>query len=396
MRLPRYDDWKAGSNNLSGRDRLPESSFVSAINLDPSIGGKLGLRAQFEIVRPCSDARGLFACGRLLVLVSGDQLIAFDPLTDGSTLLATIANRGAIAATYLNGSLYLNTITDSLRFNGKAILAWAVPAPMATVAIVPGRLPAGVYKIAVTAIAAEVESGATPFIAVLDGTQGISVACTDARECRVYSSVADGQTLYDQGALQAGAMGLDYVSDSGARLQTAGLESLPFCDLLSTHQAMILGSRGQTLYHSEPMLAHLYSPTKGFIQFDCDIAMHASVGAGVFVATAEKTYFITGIGTPDVYQREVLDFGAVEGTAVTLPGGQACWFTAYGQAIGSPDGSVSLPNRTTFSPDTASIGASGLLEYNGNQMVVTSMRGETKGNSLRAGDFADLEIINNV
>ena len=121
--------------------------------------------------------------------------------------------------------------------------------------------------------------------------------------------------------------------------------------------------------------------------------MHASVGTGLFVATTGKTYFITGIGTDDVQQREVLNCGAAPGSAVKLPDGRVAWFTQYGQAIGSADGSVSLPNRPNYAPDIGSIGAAGVLEHNGNQMVVTNMRGELQGNRLQARDFASLEVI---
>lgn len=177
------------------------------------------------------------------------------------------------------------------------------------------------------------------------------------------------------------------------RLGTAELERLPFCDRLSTHNSLIIGSRGRYLYHTEPMWPHLHNPVSGFLQFASEIVMHASVGTGLFVATTGKTYFITGIGTEEVQQVEVLNIGAAPGSAVQLPDRRVAWFTQYGQAIGSADGVVSLPNRPNYAPDIGSVGAAGVLEHNGNQMVVTNMRGELQGNRLRARDFASLEVI---
>lgn len=396
MNLARTTNWSAGSNNIAKPERLPDNSIVSATNLDVTVGGKLELRAGFDAVMACTDARALFSCGQSLVLVDGDQLIALDRQAGSQFTVATIAAAGPVSAAFLNGSLYLNTLTDSLKFDGESVSPWAIYAPRPEVVAVDGALPEGVYKVAVTAIQGGVESGAMPVILVLDGSQELVISCADNRECLVYCSTANGQTLYRQGAIQSGSMRIDYIADNSERLQTAELECLPFCDQLSAHQSMILGSRGRLLCHTEPMWPHLFNPITGFVQFPSDIAMHISVGSGVFVATTDKTYFISGIGTADISQREVFDFGAVPGTSVLLPDGSACWFTRYGQAIGAVDGSVSLPNRTAYSPDTGSIGAAGLLEYNGNQMVVTNMRGEVKGNNLRAGDFADLEIINNV
>ena len=71
--------------------------------------------------------RGLFEAGDLLVLVDGDQLLAYDPATSSSMPLDTITAGGPVAAAHLNGSLYLNTLNESLRFDGKALTPWAVP-----------------------------------------------------------------------------------------------------------------------------------------------------------------------------------------------------------------------------------------------------------------------------
>ena len=396
MEKLRADSWPVGANNIAKPERLPDGAVVGAVNVDPTVGGKLELRVGFEQVLAGATMRGLFEAGDLLVLVDGDQLLAYDPATSSSQPLDTITPGGPVAAAYLNDSLYLNTLNESLRFDGKALTPWAVPAPQFDLELVAGHLPAGLYKVAVTAIEGGVESGVLPLIVRLDGAQDLRVLCSDPRDCRVYCSVTDGQTLYLQGRPLAGAMRLAYVADDTLRLETAELERLPFCDQLSTHNSLIIGSRGRYLYHTEPMWPHLHNPVTGFMQFGAEVVMHASVGAGLFVGTVSKTYYITGIGTDEVRQSEVLGIGAVPGSAVDLPDGRVAWFTQYGQAIGEADGSVSLPNRPNYAPDIGSIGAAGVLEHNGNQMVVTNMRGELQGNRLQARDFASLEIIDHV
>lgn len=387
------DNWAAGANNIAKPERLPDGAVAGAVNVDPTVGGKLELRVGFEQVLAGATMRGLFEAGDLLVLVDGDQLLAYDPATSSSLPLGTITPGGPVSAAYLNDSLYLNTLNESLCFDGKALTPWAVPAPQFDLELVAGNLPAGLYKVAVTAIEGGVESGVLPLIVRLNGAQDLRVLCGDPRDCRVYCSTTDGQTLYLQGRPLAGAMRLAYVADDTLRLEAAELERLPFCDQLSTHNSLIIGSRGRYLYHTEPMWPHLHNPVTGFLQFAAEVVMHASVGTGLFVATTGKTYFITGIGTDEVQQREVLNCGAAPGSAVKLPDGRVAWFTQYGQAIGEADGSVSLPNRTNYAPDIGSIGAAGVLEHNGNQMVVTNMRGELQGNRLQARDFASLEVI---
>lgn len=390
----RNDNWAQGANNIAKPERLPEGAVVEAVNMDPTVGGKLELRVGFERVSDATaNMRAIFAAGELLVLVDGDQVLAYNPANDTTELLATIAPSGPVAAAYAGGSLFLNTLHDSLRFDGSRVSAWAVPAPAFELQLVPGRLPAGLYKVGVTALDGGVESGVLPYVVRLDGSQELRVLCGDSRQCRVYCSVADGQTLFHQGEPLAGALRLTYVADDTLRLMTAELEPLPFCDRLAAHNAVIVGSRGRYLFHTEPMWPHLHNPSKGFFQFGAEVAMHASVGTGLFVATTEATFFITGLGTAELQQRRVLDVGASPGSAVELPDGRVAWFTKYGQAIGGADGSVSLLNRPNYAPDTGTVGAAGVLDHNGNQLVVTSMRGEVQGNRLQARDFADLEII---
>lgn len=393
MDKTRADSWAAGANNIAKPERLPEETVALAVNVDPTAGGKFDLRVGFEQVLAGATMRALFEAGDLLVLVDGAQLLAYDPAADTAVELDTIAASGPVAATYLNDALYLNTLNESLRFDGQAMTPWAVPAPRFEVQLVAGQMPAGLYKVAVTAVDGGAESGVLPLLVRLNGAQDLRVLCNDPRDCRVYCSVADGQTLYLQGRPLAGAMRLAYVADDTQRLETAELERLPFCDRLSTHNSLIIGSRGRYLYHTAPMWPHLHNPVSGFLQFASEIVMHASVGTGLFVATTGKTYFITGIGTEEVQQVEVLNIGAAPGSAVQLPDRRVAWFTQYGQAIGSADGVVSLPNRPNYAPDIGSVGAAGVLEHNGNQMVVTNMRGELQGNRLRARDFASLEVI---
>lgn len=140
------------------------------------------------------------------------------------------------------------------------------------------------------------------------------------------------------------------------------------------------------------MWPHLHNPESDYIPFPAPITLLASVEGGVFVC-ADKTYFITGLGGPDMTSRTVLEFGGIGGTELTLPDGAVAWFSRYGQVIGRADGSVELPNRQSYAPLTAPRGAAGLLEHNGNQMVVTTMHGGVSGSGLRSADHIDLEVI---
>ena len=96
------DNWAAGANNIAKPERLPDGAVVGAVNVDPTVGGKLELRVGFEQVLAGATMRGLFEAGDLLVLVDGDQLLAYDPATGSSMPLDTITAGGPVAAAYLN------------------------------------------------------------------------------------------------------------------------------------------------------------------------------------------------------------------------------------------------------------------------------------------------------
>jgi len=385
MDMPRRDTF-TGSNNIAKPERLPEGEVVEAVNLDFTVGGKAELRTGFELVAGFANVRALFEMGSDIALVAGDKLIRIT--LRGNTELAVVGD-GPIAACWHNNELFLNTFDQSLRI-GANVLPWAVTAPVFDIQVVAGSFPAGVYQVGVTAIQG-VESGCLPMIVSLGEGQGLRVNVTDDRDCRLYCSVANGSTLYSQGkAYSTNLLGRPY--DDSERLTTAGLYRLPYCTRLVSHGAMLVGAWDKYLFHTQPMLAHLHNPESDFLQFPAAIGVIISVDGGLFVC-ADKTYFIAGLGGADLVQRTVLEFGAVAGSAVLLPDGSAAWFCEYGQVIGRKDGSVELINRASYAPDIASQGAAGFIEHNGNQMVVTTLRGETKGSGLRSTDHWDLEII---
>jgi len=378
-----------GSNNIAKAERLPEGAVVEAINVDFTAGGKAELRAGFEPVREEADTRAVFEMGGdALALIVADQLIKVTPV--GETLLGAVAD-GPVAGVWHVGELFLNTVNDSVRI-GESRRAWSVPAPAFDVSLEAGYMQPGVYKVAVTAVDGGIESGCQPAIVSVGEGQAIRVVVGDDRECRLYCSQPNGLTLYHQGIAYGTNKIPANILDDSARLETAGLYSLPFCSMLISHQALIVGAQGKFLYHTHPMWPHLHNPESDYIPFPAPVTLLASVEGGIFVC-ADKTYFITGLGGPDMTSRTVLEFGGIAGTELTLPDGSVAWFSRYGQVIGRADGSVELPNRQSYAPLTAPRGAAGLLEHNGNQMVVTTMQGGVSGSGLRSADHIDLEVI---
>lgn len=392
MKTIRRDSWPAGINNIAQPDRLPDGAVRDLLNLDPSEGGTLDRRAGFEKVLECSAGRAAFDVGRSIVVVDGPDLLGYSTLTGDVTALGQLSgNVGEVAGATLNGQLYIATLAEQLRTDGYVRKPWTVAEPGFSVELIGTGSLGGLHRIALTATGADGEesSAHSESIQVPPGA-GLRITTTDTRPLRVYASAPNSTTLYYQGLLIGGALAITNINDATEQLTTDGLAPMAACVEYVAYHGVLIGRLDNCLFVSLPMCPHLMDPIAGFFQYAGTIKALAATDGGVFVV-ADKTYFLTGIETREPLQRVVLDIDAVEGSAVALPDGRAAWFTRYGQAIGSPDGTVELPNRKTFAPDVAAYGAAGLVEHNGNPMVVTTMRGITKANHLAAGDFADLE-----
>jgi len=391
MKNYRRDNWKAGINNIARPNRLPDGALRDLLNLNPGEGGILTLRAGYEKVADCTDCRFAAGINGRVLLVDDGKVLAY---ANGATRQIGSLTAGAdVAGTIHNGELFLSTRAEGLRTDGETVRAWTVRAPAFTVEVVPGGgMLSGRYRVAVTAVEDGVESGTDSMLVTLPAGAAMRVLSADPRALRVYASVENGETLYYQGPLIGGATALGGVSDNTETLATDGLVPMPACDEYVSHRGVIAGRLGRYVFLSEPMQPHLMHPVRGFLQYPVDVTVLASGSAGLYVV-ADRTYLVTGAETLTPEQSRLLEVGGVAGTAVTLPDGRVMWFSPSGPVVAGPDG-VRLVSQGVYAPDVAATGAAGLVDHDGNQMVVTTMRGSPLNQTLAAGDFADLEIGN--
>ena len=380
-------NWPLGINNQSQPDRLPDGAVRNLVNLDASPGGTLELRAPYRRVH-AGALRACGAAGRKLITI-GDTVAAYDPMTDSTQQLAGAVGPGAVACVGHNGELFISTPAETWRCDGARLQPWGVPEPAVSVSLIPGPLN-GVVTVGVTALGAGgEESGVEPFVLTLS-EQSIVISSNDSRTLRLYVSPPNHETLYYQGDLR-GQHVVTEVRDDTDRLVTDGLRPFPACSMLASHHGVIVGALDRYVVMSEPMMPHLHDPIAGFFQYASPVNLLVATDGGVFIGTDDATYFLSGLET-DPSQLLALNVGAIAGTGVALPDGRAAWFTRYGQAIGAADGSVALINSGKFSPDLAAQGAAGLIEHNGNQMLVTTMRGPIRTSGLGVGFHHSLEI----
>lgn len=383
----RRDNWSQGANNIAQPDRLPAGAVRSLINFDASPGGTLGLRAPYSKVLATEDARAVGRVGDKLAVVTGGVTV-YDPATNSPQGIPGAVSPGPVACVTHNDLLYLASPAEAWVCDGNRLVPWGVEEPAVQVSFIPGAL-TGVVKLSVTALGGMgEESGADPFVFNLTN-QSIVVTSADPRELLVYVSPPNHESLYFQTKL-SGQTTITEVRDDTERLETVDLRPLPPCERYVSFRGVIVGATGNYVYCTAPFMPHLHDPIGGFFQYASHVRMLAATQGGVFVATDTDTFFIADLeGQPT--QRRVLAVGAVADSGATLPDSRAAWFTPYGQAIGSSDGAVELLNDGKFSPDLAANGAAGLVEYNGNQMVVTTMRGPVRSSGLGVGVHSTLE-----
>lgn len=391
----RSDTWSGGMNNLDQVDRLPEGQVRDLLNFDPVGGGGLHKRAGRNRVAEISGVHGAVPYLAGLLIAAGGDLLRYDAVTNEARRIGSAPAAGGMCGAELNGDAFLCTAIGSMRVRGDRVGEWGLAEIYPRITIGPGSLPAGIYRVAVTALDSfGAESGAAPLIVTLSEPGTIDLlwsAPAGAVECRVYASATDGETLYLQGKASAG-FSLASVGDEGARLITANLVMPPVATQVYAYKDRLLLVAGSALWVTEPYAQHLVNPAYGFIQYGSAVDMVAVTDGGVFVAAGQKTYFLRNPGAEDSALPAVLEHGAVSGSGITLPDGRAAWMTRYGQAIGSADGSVSLLQANKFAPRIAQDAAVGLVESNGVQMLVTTMKGATGPNALGVEDSFGLEI----
>jgi hypothetical protein len=395
--LPRADNWSQGVNNLTPRDNLPAGFVAKSLNLDPLPSGALRLRPNRTRVATLVNARGVLRYGDRLIIADGADLKQYDPQDNALRVLdGAIAPSGFFAGAELNGELFFCTPLGRHRLRGETLLPWGMDPVVCQITTGPGELEAGVYRVGVTGVSADgVESGCVPTVVHLPAGSGLVVTPTlpaGAVLARVYLSVANGETLFLQDE-RIGVSVLTYVRNNTAVLGTANRATPPLGDQIVRHHSRLLIANGNLLYFTEPFAPHLYNRLGGFIAYAKPISAVVSVGELVYLVAGDQTYRITDLGTPQ--QRSVPiqpATRAVKGSALVRPDGVGVWMTPYGQALAKPDGTVEMPNRTSYAPALAEYASAGVVQYRGNEVVVTAMRGKASASTLGMSDYIDGEF----
>lgn len=393
----RRGPWPVGINNKASEKAVPAGALRDAINFAPSADGIQRLRPGYSQALPGTDIRGALSIGNHILIADGDKLLDFDTDTGSATTLRTIAGSGRFAGAVLNNELFFCTENECLRYTAGALRAWGVPTvtgqPVPTVG--SGSLLEGAYQCAATFVdAAGEEGGTTEALSITvpanSSLRFPALTPPPGGKVRLYIGPANGGTLYLQHE-GTGAFTCSRIDDSTARLETQFLREPVPGDRIAAHNGVLLIADGKSLHMTLPLRPHLRSAIKGWFQFAAPVDMVISGDGGLFVA-ADKTYFLTDIESDAPTSRTVFDFGAVRGSETRGMRNDVMWMTRYGLARTDGAGNAALISEANFVPVQAQAGTSALLEADGSQMVVTTMKNPS-GNPLAASDTYDMEII---
>ncbi|WP_322979115.1 hypothetical protein [Pseudomonas sp. C11] len=388
----RIRSWLAGANNIAPRDRLPEASLRAGVNVDPLPGGRLAARARYQRQYAGTAVRAVLALHSKLLIADGTNLVEFDIATNSHRVLRSIVGAGPMVGDVLNDRLYFCTADEALEYDGAHVRPWGVPDVLLQPAVVieqGGTLQAGPYQLAMTYTDQWGREGGTDLALVISVPAGSSLKVTvpalpSGCKANVYVSAPGGSTLYLQRQVSlAGVVDIGSVADDTARCESQLCRAPRPGHIVCAHNGTVAVAIDSHVQLTRPLRPHLVDRARDFFQYPRRVGMLLSTQGRLFVSS-DRVHAIGAAETSEVMQSRALEFPAVPGTGVLLPDGRAAWLTRYGVAIAGADG-VSLINAGKFVPGDAVRGAAGALDFNGNQLIVSTLIGRT-GASLASTD----------
>lgn len=377
------------------RGRKAGDYLRNAVNVDLTAAGTLQRRKGSTLVVPGSDCHSLWSDGEKAFYVDGDTLYQYPRIALRSGLVP--GRRVSYCETPTGDVIWTNgTVLERIRAGVSAPLGLPVPNPAPTVsASVGGSLKAGVYQVAITAANADgEESGATWPVQVNVPEGGrIEVSGLPGTLVNIYVSPLNGDALYLAATTTASSYVIPVMGVQGAQCPTLNLRPLPAGRFVREYHGRLLVADASGLYYSEPWAYGLYNPLRGYIPLE-GITLLEPGQTGVYVATADKTYWLSGLDV-DQLERvvELLPYGAVEGSAAHIENSNdIAWFSTRGLVIGSQDGQAKNVQEATVAVGPAQIGATLYREQDGMRQLVAAVSGAQESRAA-ANSFMTMEVV---
>ena len=383
-----------GVNNIQPDTALDPSALRNSSNIDLYDDGKVRRRKGHTLIAALVGAHSLWSDTRNMrpseaFYAAGTTMYRLTENAGIFTSTAIVTGLAAgrkIAFDALNGETFWSNGVATGRIRSGVNTPWGIETPNrlpSLTASAGGGLFAGRYQVALTYRNAAGEEGACDNAQAVDVATNGKIVLTSmptpldasVTSICVYATAANGDVLHRIATIPSNASThtISTVSNAGAVLKTQ-YDNMPAGNILEHLNGVMYVASGSIVYHSLPMRYGLCDLTQNFYMFPADVSVMLAVADGLFVC-ADKTYFLSAPGTPEVRQAEILSFGAVSGTGTRMLNSQdVVWFSPRGQVIGSAGGQVKLVTEAAYMPGVMSSGASLVREKQGLKQIINTIQ----------------------
>lgn len=339
-----------------------------------------------------SDAQVELACAtkKTLIYQSIGNLYQISDKTGAKLVARNLTSASWLTATEINNKIFWsNGVQIGVIENNKSRDIGIKTPDTPLYAEMTGTMPEGNYLFAITYTRNDgMESGASLSGQAIINSGGIKILKPskipdNTKAINIYLSTVNGEVLYLAASydITQSVPTLKYVGDTlnfGVALENQ------FCDQPKPFQASCYYKGrnyyavGDVLWASLPFNLELVDYTKDYLPFDGEIVMLAEVSNGIYVATTEKTYYLSGNDPQDFTVIEALNYGAIRSAPVKADklkdGSNAMLWASPKGAIAGLDGGQVL-NMTdgvfTFGQSATATGV--FREINGQRHFVVSL-----------------------
>jgi hypothetical protein len=331
--------WPRGINNVSREDSLRRDELRAATNVDLERDGKTR-RRDGQTLRYASSigCRSIWSNGTSCVFVEGTSLKRLLPAFTASTLATGLHPSAKVAYAELAQWLFYadGTACGRVDLSTMTRSPWALETPLGpgnATALPEGGMAKATYLVTTTFRNADGEESGAPEAVSVEVDDGGGIALSNIPQptqvgvshVRVYLSRNGGDFEYHS-EHAAGITQCDLVVKKlGKTLDTYLLEPMPATSTLAIFNGRMYGALGNMTVFSHPLRYGLYDPSENFLYHSSTPTLHAAVStggndAGLFVGTAERTYFMAGPDPKKFQQSIAYGFGAVQGSMTYVPG----------------------------------------------------------------------------
>lgn len=413
-----------GVNNLARETALRPNAAREAVNVDFSEAGGVSRRQGRQKVIAGDLVHSLWRDSEFpyALYADGDSLYAFDRGLQRQFVLDGLAPGMPLSYARVNDAVYwTNGLQAGLVTSGLEALSWGpydAPGQPAVTASTSGGLPAGRYQVAVTYRDAVGREGGTGEAVAVDVPAGGGIRLENIHvpppsafvtTLRVYRTGADDSSLRHVADVPTGIT--SHLIGEGPRgkvLDTQFLRALPPGQIVQFGHGRQWVARGNELLWSPALRFGVFDAATNRLRFPDAIDVVAPVGgggdgAGVLVASGERTYWLDGADPAQFRQRILHPAGAVRGSAVAdipasvfgIESPQRCvvWLSRQGFfCVVLPGGQLVRVNESAASIDVSERASSVFFEADGVRRVITTLDAPTTY-GLRVRDTAVARTI---